>query len=324
MRKIIFYTLFIASVALSSCQKDIDVFVPDPSANLGTWYNTIDNTMPVADLKLSLRLPIYKDSFSVNSLPASPITGSGLQCYFPPGSIVSAAGQPVIGTVNIETYLLKSRGDMIKMNTPTTSGGRLLVSGGELFIRLMQNGSELQLAQQNNHYFLDFADPQPSPLMRLFTGDESNPAAFNWLPLADTINSVIASGQTYSIRTNQLHWINCDYFFDTTGIPQTIVSANLPANFTNANSMAFISFNDMRSVVSMQGNVTTRKFSSGRLPANRQITVVIISKQGNDYYLGHEQALTAGSSTGTQNSQEVTVTPVLTSLDNIKTYLNSL
>ena len=327
MRKIIFYTLLIASVALSACQKDIDQFVPDPSTGSDTWYNTINNTMPVADLKTSLQLPIYKDSFELMTSPATVMTGSGLQCYFSPGSVVTNANVPVIGKVFIETHLLKTKGDIIKMGTPTVSDGKLLVSGGELFIRLTQNGNELQLSQQpqNSHYYISFGDPQPSALMKLFNGDGTNPGSFNWIPDQDTSNLVSTQvALTYSIKTNQLHWINCDHFYDTTGIPQTIVSANLPASYTNANSIAFISFNDIRSVVGMYGNVVTRKFSSGRLPANKSITVVVISKQGNDYFLGHQQSLTTGSSTGTINNQEVTVTPVITSLDNIKAYLDTL
>lgn len=325
MRKTLLFTLLIGCMAFSACQKNLDVFVPDLPNATGTWYNTITSAMPVSGLKADLRLPIYKDSFNVNGLPVTATTGSGLQCYFPSGSIVSAGGMPVVGTVDLETYLLKSRGDMIKMSTPTTSNGRLLVSGGEIFIRLSQNGTELQLAQQQaGQYFLEFDDPQPSALMNLFTGDESNLSLFNWLPTADTINRVFTSSQTYSIRTNRLRWINCDHFFDTTGIPQTIISAGLPLNFTNANSMAFISFNDIRSVVGMYGDVLTRQFSSGRLPANKQITVVVISKQGNDYYLGHQQSITNGSSTGTISSQEISVTPVLTSLSNIRAYLDTL
>jgi len=323
MRKKIFYTLLIAGVLLSSCQKDLDLFVPDPIAGFdSTWHNNIDNSMPVAGLKTALLLPIYKDSFELNATTVVLNTGSGLQCTFYPGSILTASNTPVAGRIYIETQLLKAKGDMIRMGTPTTSNGKLLISGGEFFVRLTKNGQELQLAP-NSRYYIQYNDPSPSPLMRLFAGDQTNPAVFNWLPLTDTLNTVTAFNQYYQVSTNRLQWINCDYFYDTTGIPQTIVSANLPANYTNANTTAYTVLNDMHAVVGMYGNATTRKFSTGRLPANKQVTVVIISKQGNDYFLGHEQVLTTGSA-GTIGNQSVTVTPVITTLDNIKTYLNSL
>ena len=320
IRKIIFYLLLIASVTLSSCQKDLDQFVPDPSTGYDTLYNTIDNTMPVADLKYNLLLPIYKDSFNLGTATTNVNTGSGLQCNFIPGSIYNAANTPVTGKIFIETYLLKTKGDMIRMSTPTTSNGRMLVSGGEFFVRLTKDGGELNLG---SHYYIKYDDPAPASLMTRFDGDETNPAIFNWLPTQDSLGSLSTLNQSYLLSTNRLHWINCDYFYDTSGIPRTTVSANLPSTYTNANTVAYTVFNDIRSVTGMYGNATTRKFCSGKLPANKIITVVIISKQGNDYFLGHEQVTTVGSS-GTINNQEVTVAPVITSLDNIKTYLNSL
>lgn len=323
MRKKNFYTLLITGFLLSSCQKDLDLFVPDPIAGFdSTWHNNIDNSMPVAGLKTTLLLPIYKDSFELNATTVVLNTGSGLQCTFFPGSIVTAGNTPVAGRIYIETLLLKAKGDMIRMGTPTTSNGKLLISGGEFFVRLTKDGNELQLAP-NSRYYIRYNDPNPSVLMKLFAGEQANPGVFNWLPLTDTINTVTVFNQYYQVSTDRLKWINCDYFYDTTGIPQTIVSADLPANYTNANTTAYTVLNDMHAVVGMYGNATTRKFSTGKLPANKQVTVVIISKQGNDYFLGHEQVLTVGSS-GTIGNQPVTVTPVITTLDNIKTYLNSL
>ena len=325
MRKIIFYIILVASVALSSCQKDLDLFVPDPITGFdSTWYNTLNNTMPAAGLNTTLLLPAYTDSFDLNTSTVTLTTGSGLQCMFTAGSILNPANSPVTGKIYLETHLLKKKGDILRMGTPTISDGRLLVSGGEFFIRLTKDGNELHLAQ-NGHVYIHYNDSPVSYLMNLFNGEETNPAGFNWLPNMDTVNNRVfpLNQSTYEILTNRLHWINCDYFYDTTGIPQTIVSASLPANYTNANSIAYTVFNDMRSVIGMYGNATTRKFSSGKLPANKIITVVIISKQGNDYYLGHELVTTIGSS-GAVNNQQVIVTPVITSLDNIKAYLNSL
>ena len=87
--------------------------------------------------------------------------------------------------------------------------------------------------------------------------------------------------------------------------------------------MAFTVFNDMRSVVAMHGDLNTRKFISGKLPVGKQITVVVISKQGNDYYLGTKTTTTALSTTGPVN-QLVQVVPVKRSLPEILAYLSSL
>ena len=98
----------------------------------------------------------------------------------------------------------------------------------------------------------------------------------------------------------------------------------MPAYYTNANTVAYTVFNEMRSVIGMYGNETTRKFGTGKLPSNKQVTVVIISKQGDDYYLGHQQALTNTPVPGSIGDQQVTVTPVKTSIENIIAYLDTL
>lgn len=321
---ILFFYLLITVTFLGSCQKDLDEFIPDPTSGPdSTWYNIINNTMPVSDLKARLLLDIRRDSLSLTNTSTTYLTGADLQLAIPAGALSSLNNIPVTGNITLESHLIKKKGDFIRMGIPTISNGRMLVSGGAFFIRFLKDGNELKVTQQNN-IIARIPDPAPTPLMKKFDGDESNPVSFNWLQNLDTaFNNVTALNQIYQVSTNTLRWINCDYFYDTAGIQQTTVSAILPYNYTNANSMAFTVFNDMRSVVGMYGNATTRKFSTGRLPVNKSITVVVISKQGNDYFLGHEQVITTGIP-GTVGYMPVTLTPVITTLDNIKAYLDTL
>jgi hypothetical protein len=283
----------------------------------------LTTAMPVNDLKARLLLDIRRDSLALTNASTTYLTGSDLQLAIPAAALSSLNNIPVTGTITLESHLIKKKGDFIRMGIPTISNGRMLVSGGAFFIRFLKDGNELKVTQQNN-IIARIPDPAPTPLMKKFDGDESNPVSFNWLQNQDTaFNSVTVLNQSYQVSTNTLRWINCDYFYDTTGIPQTTVAAILPYNYTNANSIAFTVFNDLRSVVGMYGNATTRKFSTGRLPVNKSITVVVISKQGNDYFLGHEQVITTGIP-GTVGYMPVTVTPVITTLDNIKAYLDTL
>ena len=144
---------------------------------------------------------------------------------------------------------------MIRLNKPTTSNGRLLVSGGEIFIRLKKDNQDVQLAP-NVKILLRYTDLPINTQMKLFVGDESNPEQFNWLFNPDPANNTLAiSPQNYEIQTNHLRWLSCDYFYDTSGIARTTVSADLAPQFTNANTIAFTVFKDYRSVVAMNGDV---------------------------------------------------------------------
>jgi hypothetical protein len=325
--KKILTSLIAAAFILSSCQKDLDLFVPDPGSHSGadsTWYNNVTGTMPVAGLKNDLLLHIQKDSFQVGATAVIVNTANGMQCSMNAGSLVSPSNHPVVGKVYLESLLLKKKGDMIRMGTPTVSEGKLLVSGGELFLSMRNDSFALQFSQ-NSNFFVEYPDTGISTQMNVYNGITNIQAPLGWQLNDDTAhNQVFPNNQSYLIKSNRLNWINCAYLYDTAGIQQTIVSASLPAHYTNANTIAYTVFNDMRSVVGMFGNEATKKFSSGKLPVNKQVTVVVISKQGNDYYLGHAQTTTSSSSTGSTGAQQVTVNPVITSFNNILAYLESL
>jgi hypothetical protein len=73
----------------------------------------------------------------------------------------------------------------------------------------------------------------------------------------------------------------------------------------------------------MYGDMTTKKFSSPKVPAGKVAIVVSITKKGtNSYYLGHE-TITIGQ-TSLNGVQTVPLTPRQTSLTDIKAYLNTL
>lgn len=325
-RKIITILLITGGLFLNSCQKNSDIFVPDPGQVNGpdsTWYNTITASMPVSFLQSSLIIEPVRDSFEVSNNSATIITSNGLQCTFPPHCCVGSAGQTITGKVYVDVLLIKKKGDMVLMNKPTTSNGNLLVSGGEIFIRLKKDGQELQLAP-NIKIQLQYADAGASSIMKLFFGDESNPIRFNWLPSTDIQNNYVGAGnQIYGILTNHLRWINVDYFYDTLNVTRSTVSAQLPFNYTNANTSAFLVFKDFRSVLGMYGEVPEKRFVSSKVPNGKQATVIAISKQGNDYFLGKESIIT-GVNVTTGNNQKVLLNPVKTSLADIKIFLSTL
>ncbi|WP_462249830.1 hypothetical protein [Ferruginibacter sp.] len=323
-KKIAIILLISTALFINACKKNTDVFVPDGgqlNAADTTWSNSLAATAPVYALQNILLLQTVKDSIEVNANVALLAASNGVQVTFPPLCCVSSTGQVITGKVYVELLLIKKKGDMVLMNKPTISNGNVLVSGGEIFISLKKDGKELQLAP-NAKIYIRYADAPTNQQMKLFIGDESNPAQFNWIP-STTLSDTIGIGpQTYEIATSHLRWINCDYFYDTAGITRSTVSAHLPANYTNANTTTFLVFRDFRSVLGMYADVLAKRFSSGKVPNGKVATVVAISKQGNDYFLGKE-TITTGTNVTTGN-QRVSLSPVKTSLADIKLFLSTL
>ena len=326
MNKKIATILFICAVFfLNACQKNIDIFVPDPGQLNGldtTWSSTIPSTAPVVNLQSTLVTGPVNDSIEINTAAVTLTESNGLQCTFTPLCFVTSAGVPVTGRVYLEIRLVKTKGEMVLLNKPTTSNGSMLVSGGEIFISATKNGQTLQLAP-NAKIYLHYADAPTFPQMKLFLGDESNPAQMNWKPSTSSADTVVVGSQAYEIATSHLRWINCDYFYDTSGITRSVVNASLPSNYTNTNTTTFLVFKDFRSVLGMYGDVPQRRFVSGKVPNGKAAIVVAISKQGNDYFLGKE-TITTGVNASTSNIQSVTVSPVKTSLADIRAYLATL
>jgi hypothetical protein len=326
-RKLIIAFLFIISTAgMYSCKKDSDVFIPDVKATQGpdtNWVNVITDTMAVNTIKKQLFPELYLDSIDVNASPASVTTPSGLTCNFPAFCCAGSGGQVITGKVYVELLLVKKKGDMIRADKPTSSYNRLLVSGGEMFVKLTKNGQELKLAQGKS-ITLKYNDAPILPGMKVFYGDESNADQFNWNPSDSINNQVIAGSNFYELTSKQLRWINCDYFYDTTGINRVQVGANLAPQYTNANTSVYLVFSNMRSVLGVYGNATTRKFISGKVPVGQQAKLIVLSKQGSDYYLGAESLVTGPQASSPAGQQFVPVNPVKTSLAGIKTFLGTL
>lgn len=325
-RRIIIYFLIAGSLVLNACRKNTDLFVPDPGQYSGpdtTWQPVITVTMPVTELKNSLQLPTYFDSIEVNSNIATINTPYGVQVTFPPNSCITASGSPIAGKVYAEILVLKKKGDMIRMNKPTTYGDSLLVSAGEIFVRIKKDGVPVFLAP-NAKINIRYVDLPTNPAMKLFFGDESNPQLFNWLANTDPQNNFVTAGtQAYEVYTNHLRWLNIGYNLTTVSTPTVKVAAELAPYFTNTNTIAFAALKDLRSVAAMPGNLSEKKFISSGLPVGKAITVIVISKQANDYYLGYESAITAAAPSGIQY-QVVPVRPVKKSLLEIVNFLNTL
>jgi hypothetical protein len=311
---------------LTACQKNIDIFVPDPGQGNGpdtTWHPTVTSTMPVSVLKNNLLIQPYIDTITSGANTTTVITPFGIQLTFPPHCCANAAGQIITGSVQVQLMLVKKKGDMVRLNKPSTYNDSMMVTAGQFFIKLTKNGQPVQLAP-GVRVNIRYVDLPTNQQMKLFFGDETNTSGYNWLPNTDLVNNTIIAGtQSYEIFTKQLGWISLAHIYDLSSAAKVSVTVDMPSHFTNANTMAFTVFKDLRSTVAMKGDQNTRKFITGKLPVGKQITVVVISRQVDDYYLGYQTAITQIPATNSL-TQHVPVVPVKRSLPEILAYLSTL
>ncbi len=312
----LYLSVVIIAVLFVSCNKEpSDEFYVDPNnpVNDTAWR---DNVLPDAPVNKIFQLftpSTQTDSFDVQRKHKL-LFNDYLQITFPGNSLEGEGGEKITGVAKIKIDYLETKGDLIRFRRSTTSGDKLLESGGVFNIEVTQNGQQLKIAA-NNFIMIRYRSANPDPNMGVFYGDTtaSNIDNFNWLPASDSkVN--IWSDSGYQLFPKRFNWINCDKFVNTTN--STTVFATLPVNFTNNNTAVYVVFRDMFSVVRMYPDVDNRLFYFNNLPLSN-VTIVSISKIGDNLYLGTKQT------TVTENLI-VKLSPEKKTEKEITDYINSL
>jgi hypothetical protein len=283
-------SVIIVTVIFVSCKKEAsDEFLLDPSNSLNdtAWRASILADAPVNKIFEGLSPLPQTASFDVQRVHKLEFNDY-LQITFPGNACIGESGEKISGMAKIEVDYLKTRGDMIRFKRATTSYDRILESGGAFNIRVSQNGKQLKIAPQK-FIIIRYRSSKTDPNMNIFYGDTTvtNLDNFTWVPAADSPR-INTWRDGYELFCKKFNWINCDKFTDTTN-PRTTVSVILPVNFTNNNTAVYLVFKNILSVVRMYANITNRLFYSNNIPINSNVTIVSISKLGDNFYLGTKE-----------------------------------
>jgi len=322
--KFIIFIFTSIALLLSACQKETsDVFLPDSGQLLGAdtnWVTAINSSMPVSLLKADLAIPTHIDTIDIDNNTSYLNAASGLQCTFQPNCLTDSNNNPIKGDITAESLLLQNKGDLVRLNMSTIANGKVIGSAGMFFIKLKKDGAGVKLSPQAK-INIQYRDTQNIPSIKLFYGTAGSLGILNWYVNNDSVNNITASNNGYEINTNRLGWINAGYPIEANPLENINISINLAKHFTNANTVAWLVFKNSRSVVNLNGDPVGKKFSCTNLPHNQEATILVLSRQVDDYYLGSKEII---STAGSGNLLSVAITPVKVSLDVLKQYLNSL
>jgi hypothetical protein len=332
----------IALLALASqaCKQDIETFIIERIEKIDTlaakkWRALAPalNDTTVAINQLFKELELKPEVKTINLATGGTYTfANGCTVRLGPNACSGGSGQMATGAAQLEVILIRSRGEMVQHRMETLSDGKLLESGGQLFVRVSQNNQELSLVS-NQAVTINYTIPSsPNGTMQIFNGTEGNNGRVNWVLNRDsTVNNVavrrdsFSNNFLYGLTSNRLRWINCDYFIsDTANLVKYYVQ--MADSFTNVNTGVFTVFRNLNAMMALQGDSTTRKFGVPNgyrgVSAGSAVKLVSISRVGIDssnyrYYLGTSDVNIAGNVTYPLN-------PVRKTLAEIKTFLNTL
>ncbi|MFK8046003.1 MAG: hypothetical protein AB8B72_10945 [Crocinitomicaceae bacterium] len=272
----------IASVGFYSCKKKYQV-IPPPT--------------PFSSIRDSFQF-MYNENrqnFSFNATAGGQfVSEDGIQFTVPNYAFKDANGDTVLGKVDVELIEILSPSDMILMIKTTTADGDPLVTGGQFKATFTSNDNPVYISEDTVLYVkvpTDISDPN----MRVFNGTEDATGFVNWAPGLDSIgmpltttvvtdtlvNGVIQGYYSFVMNSTSANWINCDYFYDVPGT-KTELMVGLPDEHNNANTMFFIHFNGIQSV--MAGFFDGNNFvSNGRIPVGTSVELVFVSEIDGDY-----------------------------------------
>jgi len=329
MNRFLFFSFCcIICVGLFSCEKNTDIIVPDPNQLNGpdtTWYNTLTENMSAIALKNDIQSGYDIDTVSLNGgTGLSFITASELHFSINPGSIITGTGNVYLGNMIVKSMYANSIGkSALMMKQTLTNFGHLLSSGGTFFVAFYNLNNEELFIAPNNNISVTYHSENNYSGMKLFVENQIDLLYSNWERPADSIrNNITVFSDYHTAHLNHTGWVNCstEDFYNN---QQSKISLHLPSNYTNANTIAFLSFGDLKSVINFDADVSGRIFKTGFLPAARQAIVTVISKQGGYYYMKQKNFTTLSTATS-GGYQVINLTPVITSISELKNSLSSL
>ncbi len=270
MKKIIISSALVVIGLTTACKKEV---IPTPTTNSSTDLNGFHSS----------KVNQLKQNFTVDAALGATIVGNkGTKVTIFPNGLKFANGQTVSGNVNIELVEIFDRGTMVLANKPTMGvlpNGDLapLVSGGEYYLKITQNGNVLST---NNGVFVEVPSNIPDNGMQLFNGLIDLNDNLTWELTTDTIVvNQDSLGTNYAFFDDSWGWTNVDRFYDDPR-PKTTIKVKLPTGFNNTNANVYITYDGEPTALASMDIFTTDGYFSehyGLIPIGLEIHVIAIA-----------------------------------------------
>ncbi len=234
----------------------------------------------------SLRVDIQLLEFDPSS--AASLTGDGgTSLIIPEGAFQNSSGDMVLsGTVDIELREVLTKSQMVLSNIPTTAGGLLLESGGALYLSATQNGSPLSLAKPlEARWNVSSAIAAPAEMQIFYASNflDGN----DWQEASDG-SEVIFDNQTdppqYHLLFEELDWINCDRFYNSSGPTTNVSLTPFGYSTTLSDGAGFLVFKNLNAVMRMQ--YSDEKLTAANVPVGEEVTMVMLAMNRGDLFYG--------------------------------------
>lgn len=226
-------------------------------------------------------------SFTVNATTGGTVNGNmGTNIIIDPNTLLDASNNIVDGNVTVQLIEIFDRATMVMTNKPTvgvTTGGdhSMLVSGGEYYLSIEQNGAPLHTNSYVTVYVPTSMTGGTDTGMQLFRGAIENEELL-WEFENDSIEVVADSAFTiewYGILDGEWGWTNVDRFYSNPS-PKTTLLVELPEGYDATNSEVYLTFDGEPTSLAKLDTYTTDGYFSehyGQIPIGLHVHVIAVT-----------------------------------------------
>ncbi|UGU14932.1 hypothetical protein LS482_14670 [Sinomicrobium kalidii] len=211
------------------------------------------------------------------------------------GECLSLNGDPVTGEVDLEYVELFEKGNMLPANRPTvgltTEGDKaLLISGGEFYVNVTQNGEALESGCNMQMMIPADLTGGPDQDMTLWAGTIDDDGNLVWDEREEGAigqeEGVFAEGDQYFAFFGEFGWTNVDRFYNDPR-PKTTLQVQVPEGFTNENCAVYLSYdgeeNALAQLDTFDANTGTFSEHYGQIPVGLEMHVIFVTEEDDQW-----------------------------------------
>lgn len=220
-----------------------------------------------------------------------------------PESCLHINGQAVSGTVKVEFIELFEKDKLLTTNIATMGWDtqdkvvKFLVTGGAFFLRLTQNGKEVEnypscyyqlnvpasltggVKQEMGLWYGRF-DTNDNLIWEEAVPDMREGEIEGGFPVGDYVD---VNNETYFAIVSKFGWVNCDYFYKDPR-EKTLVKVKLPQGYGYENSGVYMSYKNVPGLNRLwPPNVSEQVFEDYNVPIGLEVSVIFATESNGKW-----------------------------------------
>lgn len=207
-------------------------------------------------------------------------------------------GGPAVGPAELTFVEAYDKADMLTANKATmgvmpNNDMGILVSGGEFYINVKQNGTQLDLTCGISLVIPAGLTAGADPEMKLWDGNMAANGTVVWEEdeggTNGQDNGVFAEGNEYYAYFDQFGWTNVDRFYNDPR-PKTTLQVKIPDGYDDANSAVYLSYDGEPNALAQLDtfDYATSIFSEhyGQIPIGLEMHVIFVTEESGQWKWG--------------------------------------